>query len=131
MVRIYFIALTSPFYAIRYTLSSDFFEFRKKFFDLAKSPDKRKDYQTFLACRELVTLDKCRISKHEKLSSCFFRKNKKYLSNKNRYLQTVSLQVPEKIEKNKLRKRQEKRHLQAFCSQVPDFIDYFHASHSS
>lgn len=72
------------------------------------SPDKRKDYQTFPACRELVTLDKCRISKHEKLSSYIFRKNKKYLSNNNRYLQTVSLQVPEKIEKNKLRKEDKK-----------------------
>lgn len=98
----------NPFYAIRSTLSRDFFEFRKKFFDLAKSPDKRKDYQTFPACKELVTLDKCRISKHEKLSSCFFRKNKKYLSNKNRYLQAPCLQVPEKIEKNKLRKEDKK-----------------------
>lgn len=124
IVQRVFTLSTSPFYAIRSALSSTFFEFRKNFFDLAKSP--KKDYQAEFCAywRRTFPLDKCRIAKHEKLSSCFFEKNKKYLSNKNRYLQAHCLQVPEKIDKNKLRKEDKKKDLQAFCSQVLDFITY-------
>ena len=86
-----------------------FFRTRKFFFDLAKSPDKKRGLvkrservkrSSRLASTEYRNTENCQ--------AVFFEKIKTFLSNKNRYLQAHCLQVPEKIEKNKLRKEDKK-----------------------
>ena len=86
---------------------------------------KEKGLSSVFSASAFFPLGKYRIAKKENLSTEIFAFFRNILSNKNRYLQAHRLQVPEKIRKNKLRKKDKKKDLQAICSQVLDFIDVF------
>lgn len=73
-----FSPLASPFYAIPFPLSSDFFKSWKIFSTWRKVRERTIKRRFCAYWRRLHPLDKCRISKHRKLSSCFFKKIKTF-----------------------------------------------------